>query len=84
MRSPIRTLITLYFAIGVMLVLIGFFATGACPYKNTEFLSNIIFVFTWPVGLYRYVIAGAMTPEAWLHQHACQGGMGSYRAALMW
>jgi len=83
MRSPIRTVISLYLAIGVVLTLIGFFATGPCPFKNTEFLSNMVFVFTWPAGLYRYVIAGSMTPEAWLRQHACQGGMGSYRTELM-
>lgn len=83
MRSPIRTVVGFYLAIGVGLTLIGFFATGPCPYKNADLLSNVVFVFTWPAGLYRYVIAGSMTPEAWLHQHACQGGMGSYRAGLM-
>ena len=68
---------------GVALVLIGFFATGPCPYKNIDLFSDLIFVLTWPVGLVGYVIAGSMSPFACLHQHACEGGMGNYRAALL-
>jgi hypothetical protein len=79
----IRRLIVGYLAIGVVLILIGFFASGPCPYKNIDLLSDLVFVLTWPVGLARYVIAGSMTPLVWLHQQACEGGMGNYRAALL-
>ena len=81
--SVIRRLIVGYLAIGVVLILIGFFATGPCPYKNIDLLSDVVFVLTWPVGLVRYVVAGSMAPLAWLHQQACEGGMGNYRAALI-
>jgi hypothetical protein len=80
--GPIRTTVGTYLAVGVVLQLIGFFATGPCPYKNVDIVSDVVFVLIWPVGLYRYVIAGSMSPQAWLHQQACEGGMGSYRAAL--
>ena len=82
MRTPIRTLVSLYLAIGVVLQLVGFFATGPCPHKNLDFVSDAVFVLTWPAGLYRYVVTGSMSPQAWLHQQACEGGMGTYRASL--
>jgi hypothetical protein len=81
MLAWIRKLIGVYLAIGVVLQLIGFFATGPCPYKNLDFVSDVAFVLTWPIGLYKYVVAGSMTPQAWLHQQACEGGLGTYRAA---
>jgi hypothetical protein len=79
----LRRLIVGYLAIGVVLIVIGFVATGPCPYKNIDLLNDAVFVLTWPVGLARYVVAGSMTPLTWLHQQACEGGMGNYRAAFL-
>jgi len=73
-----RSIISLYLAIGIVLLAIGFVGTGDCPKKNTDVVNDVVFVLTWPVGLYGYVIAGPMTPMAWLHAQACEGGLGSH------
>lgn len=73
-----RSIISLYFVIGILLLVFGFFATGPCPNKNSDALNDAVFVLTWPVGLYGYVIAGTMTPTEWLHKQACEGGLGAH------
>lgn len=60
----------------------GLFASGPCPNKNTDALNDAVFVLTWPVGLYGYVIQGTMTPQQWLHYQGCEGGIGTQHAAL--
>jgi hypothetical protein len=70
-----RALIALYLMIGIVLLLIGFFATGPCPDKNTEIVSDVVFVLGWPVYLYDDVVTGTLTPPAWLHRQACEGGL---------
>jgi hypothetical protein len=77
-----RALVALYLGIGIVLLLLGFFATGACPNKNTDPLNDAVFVLTWPVGFYGYVIEGGMTPQQWLHNQGCEGGIGARHAAL--
>jgi hypothetical protein len=77
-----RALVGIYLVIGIVLLLFGFFGTGPCPNKNTDALNDAVFVLTWPVGLYGSVIRGSQTPEQWLHQQACEGGLGSRHAAL--
>jgi hypothetical protein len=77
-----RSIISLYFVIGILLLIIGFFATGPCPNKNTDLVNDAVFVLTWPVELYGYVIAGNMSPEAWLHTQACEGGLGQHGVDL--
>jgi len=77
-----RALVALYLGIGIVLLLLGLFASGPCPNKNTDALNDAVFVLTWPVGLYGYVIQGAMTPQQWLHYQGCEGGIGTQRAAL--
>lgn len=72
-----RSLVALYLTIGILLLLIGFFATGPCQKKNRDFVNHAVFVLTWPVGLYGYVITGTMTPQSWLHAQACEGGLGA-------
>jgi hypothetical protein len=72
-----RSLVSLYLVIGILLLLFGFFATGPCPNKNSDVVNDVVFVLTWPVGLYGYVITGPMTPQEWLHKQACEGGLGS-------
>ena len=75
-----RSIISLYFVIGILLLMFGYFATGPCPNKNTDVVNDVVFVLTWPVELYGYVIAGTMTPEGWLHAQACEGGLGQHGA----
>jgi hypothetical protein len=77
-----RSIISLYFVIGILLLIFGYFATGPCPNKNTDVVNDVVFVLTWPVELYGYVIAGTMTPEGWLHAQACEGGLGQHGAEL--
>jgi hypothetical protein len=77
-----RSIILLYFVIGLALLIFGYFATGPCPNKNTDAVNDAVFVLTWPVGLYGYVIHGSMTPEDWLHKQACEGGFGEHSADL--
>jgi hypothetical protein len=69
-----RAIVGLYLAIGIVLLAIGFLATGPCPYRNTDIVNNIVFVLTWPVGLYSEVYHGHLSVEDWLHAQACAGG----------
>jgi hypothetical protein len=69
-----RALVGLYFAIGIALLVIGFLLPGPCPNRNTDVVSNLVFVLTWPVGLYSEVYQGQMSAQDWLHAQACQGG----------
>jgi hypothetical protein len=77
-----RSIVSLYLVIGIILLVVGFFATGPCPNKNSDVVNDVVFVLTWPVGLYGYVIAGPMTPEVWLHTQSCEGGLGQHGAEL--
>jgi len=70
-----RALIAFYLIIGVVLLAIGFFATGPCPEKNTDVVSDVVFVLGWPVSLYDDVLHGTLTPPQWLHRQACEGGL---------
>ena len=70
-----RALIALYLLIGVVMLAIGFFATGACPEKNTDIVNDVVFVLGWPVYLYDDVLHGTLTPPQWLHRQACEGGL---------
>jgi hypothetical protein len=79
-----RSLISSYLAVGVVLMLVGLFGTGACPSKNTDMLSDLIFVLGWPGYLYKDVINGPLTTAQLLHKQACGGGIvmfpsGSFR-----
>ena len=69
-----RALVGLYLAIGIALLAIGFLVPGPCPNRNTDVVSHIVFVLTWPVGLYAEVYQGQMSAQDWLHAQACQGG----------
>lgn len=71
-----RAIVALYLAIGIVLLAIGFLATGPCPDRNTDIVNNIVFVLTWPVGLYSEVYRGHQSVEDWLHAQACAGGGG--------
>ena len=73
-----RALVSLYLIIGILLLAIGYLATGPCPDKNKDVVNDVIFVLTWPVELYSYVIVGDLTPEGWLHKQACEGGFGHH------
>jgi hypothetical protein len=73
-EETMRALVALYLAVGVVLLAIGFLLPGACPNRNTDVVSNIVFVLTWPVGLYAVVYQGKMSAEQWLHRQACEGG----------
>lgn len=76
-----RSIVSLYLAIGVILLAVGYFLTGPCPNKNTDVVNDVVFVLTWPVGLYGYVINGSMSAEGWLHAQACEGGLGSHHTS---
>jgi hypothetical protein len=78
-----RSLIGLYLTIGIALLLVGFFATGPCPNKNTDVVSGVVFVLGWPVYLYGGVVQGDVTSPQWLHKQACEGGVTANRAAAL-
>ena len=69
-----RSLVALYLVVGVVLLGIGFLLPGPCPNRNTDVVSNLVFVLTWPVGLYAEVYEGKLSAEQWLHRQACEGG----------
>jgi hypothetical protein len=71
-----RALVALYLGIGVVLLGIAFLLPGPCPDRNSDIVSNAVFVLTWPVGLYAEVYRGRLSVEDWLHAQACQGGGG--------
>ena len=77
-----RSLIGSYLSIGIVLLMVGFFATGPCPVKNKDVVSNAVFVVGWPVYLYDDVVQGKVNAPQWLHRQACEGGVVPYRAAL--
>lgn len=70
-----RSLVGLYLAIGIVLLVIGFVATGPCPNKNNDAVSDTVFVLGWPVYLYDDVAHGNMSAPKWLHRQACEGGV---------
>jgi hypothetical protein len=78
-----RSLLTLYLVIGIVLLALGFLATGDCPEKNKDVVSNVVFVLGWPVYLYDDVVHGNLTAPAWLHKQACEGGVGAKRTELV-
>ena len=71
-----RALIGLYLVIGIVLLGVAFLLPGPCPNRNADIVSNVVFVLTWPVGLYAEVYRGHLSVEDWLHAQACQGGDG--------
>ena len=78
-----RSLAGTYLSIGIVLLLLGFFATGPCPAKNTDVVSHTVFVLGWPVYLYDDVVHGTATAPKWLHRQACEGGAAADHAALL-
>ncbi len=77
-----RSLVAFYLLIGIALLALGWFATGPCPNKNLDPLSDAVFVLAWPVYLYDDVVHGTMLPPEWLHRQACEGGLRTQRAML--
>jgi hypothetical protein len=77
-----RSLLALYLVIGIVLLALGFLATGDCPKKNTDVVSNVVFVLGWPVYLYDDVVHGNLTAPEWLHKQACEGGRATQRTEL--
>ena len=74
-----RVLFTLYLIIGMALLLVGFYGTGDCSERNTDLLSDVVFVISWPGYLYKNVLHGPMGPGEWLHTQACKGGVVIFR-----
>jgi hypothetical protein len=70
-----RSLLGLYLTIGIVLLVVGFFATGPCPDKNKDVVSDVVFVVGWPVYLYDGVVQGNAASPQWLHKQACEGGV---------
>ena len=79
-----RAIVGLYLVIGIVLLSIGFLLPGPCQNRNTDVVNNIIFVLTWPVGLYSEVYQGKLSAQEWLHAQACEGGgkLGEKRGSL--
>jgi hypothetical protein len=77
-----RTLIASYLTFGLVLLLVGFYVTGDCPIKNTDVVSDVVFVVAWPVFLYNDVVRGPLTPAQLLHLQACQDGVVAFRGVL--
>ena len=69
-----RAIVALYLVIGVVLLAIGFLLPGPCPNRNTDVVNNLVFVLTWPVGLYSEVYHGQLSAQEWLQRQACEGG----------
>lgn len=69
-----RAIVGLYLGVGIVLLAIGFLLPGPCPERNTEVVSNLVFVLTWPVGLYDRVYHGPLSARAWLRAQACENG----------
>lgn len=69
-----RAIVGLYLAIGIALLAIGFLLPSPCPNRSTDVVNHVIFVLTWPVGLYSEVYQGQMSAQDWLHAQACRGG----------
>ena len=76
-----RSLLILYLVIGIVLLALGFLATGDCPEKNKDVVSNVVFVLGWPVYLYDDVVHGNTAAPQWLHRQACEGGVIAYQSA---
>ena len=72
--DTMRSIVALYFVIGILLLIVGFVGTGPCPNRNGDVVSHIVFVLTWPVSLYKYVLEEGKTPDAWLHGQTCEPG----------
>jgi hypothetical protein len=66
-----RAIIGLYLAIGIALLVIGFVLPGPCTNRNTDVVNNLVFVLTWPLGLYAEVYQGRLSAQEWLHRQAC-------------
>ena len=71
-----RALVGLYLVVGIVMLAIGFLLPGRCENRNTDIVSNVVFVLTWPVGLYAEVYHGKYSAQKWLHSQACAGGDG--------
>jgi hypothetical protein len=69
-----RGIVGLYLGIGIVLLAIGFLLPGPCLDPDTDAVSNIVFVLTWPVGLYDQVYHGHLSARDWLRNQACQAG----------
>jgi hypothetical protein len=78
-----RAIVGLYLGIGVALLAVAFLLPGPCFERNTDAVSNIVFVLTWPVGLYDQVYHGPLSARAWLRAQACENGgkLGPKKAA---
>lgn len=70
-----RALAGLYLVIGIVFLVLGFVATGPCPARNTDVVSDVVFVLGWPVYLSDNVSKGNENATQWLHRQACQGGV---------
>ena len=70
-----RAFVSLYLAVGIVLLIIGFFATGPCEKPNSDAINDAVFVVAWPFRLYGDVIRDGMSPTDWLHRQACGGGL---------
>ncbi len=75
-----RSIVGLYFLIGIVLLGVGFLATGPCPTRNGDVLDDVVFVLTWPVSLYANVLQGPRSTTEWLHAQACEGGLHGHKA----
>jgi hypothetical protein len=76
-----RSLASLYLAIGIVLMLIGFVATGPCRFHSGNVVGDVVFVLGWPVYLYDNVAHRNLDAPQWLHQQVCQAG--TYRTARL-
>lgn len=75
-----RALVGFYVTVGIVLLVLGFVATGPCPQKNSDVVSDVVFVLGWPVYLYDDVVHGNVTAPQWLHRQACEGGVVAYQS----
>ncbi len=78
-----RAVLGFYLTFGIVFLLAGFYATGDCPVKNMDVVSNVVFVLGWPVYLYNDVVHGPLTAGQWVHSQACGQGVGGFRGALL-
>jgi hypothetical protein len=78
-----RGIVGLYLLIGLILLAIGFVLPEPCPNRNTDIVNHVVFVLTWPVGLYSEVYKGQLSAGEWLQKQACEGGgLGSKKNSI--
>jgi hypothetical protein len=72
----------LYLTVGIVLLTLGFVATGPCPHKDGDIVGDAVFVLGWPVYLYDGIAHEKISARDWLHRQACADAAAGHRIAV--